>query len=333
MLCYAWDVAELLNKREIGSVDRDAPVDFLALELARLTNTLLRRGLERAYLAKTEVTQNIRGKISITESLKVMSSTVSKLTCEYDELSPASLANRIIRSTLHRLHNSQIQDKPVNDTVSSTLGRFPVIPELYKPESYIDKVIYHRNNHYYRAALGLCELILLNLIPDPKKPGGWRFLDFREDANKMWKIFESFVRSFFDREQNGYRVTRRSYGWRNAVGHPRTLAVLPELQTDIVLTSSQRIIIIDTKYYKNPLDERHGNFKLNREHLSQIITYVDNCSNPLNLQLEGILLYAAAGENFDYRFSIDGRRLRAVTLNLNQTWHQIKEDLLSIACS
>jgi hypothetical protein len=66
----------------------------------------------------------------------------------------------------------------------------------------------------------------------------------------------------------------------------------------IVLSSPERRIIIDTKFYASALSEHHGKWLLHSSNLYQLFAYLKN-SEALSSKfasVEGILLYSAVGE-------------------------------------
>ena len=102
------------------------------------------------------------------------------------------------------------------------------------------------------------------------------------------------------------------------------------MQTDIVLRSPERTIIVDTKFYKNPLDRRYDGERVHAGNLYQIFAYALNwpegpqASEP---EPEGCLLYAAVDGEFDYRFELMRRRIRVCSLDLGQDWKLIERGL------
>lgn len=58
---------------------------------------------------------------------------------------------------------------------------------------------------------------------------------------------------------------------------------------------------------------------------------MNNTSLSEDQSLEGILLYPTTDDNFDHQFKRrDGRKVSAKSIDLNQSFENIKNDLLSI---
>ena len=86
------------------------------------------------------------------------------------------------------------------------------------------------------------------------------------------------------------------------------------MRIDIVLKSPGRTVVVDTKFYRRPLDSHHGVERVKSGHLYQIFAYATNWAAASEVgapQPEGWLLYAAVEDDFDYRFTLAGRPIRA----------------------
>jgi 5-methylcytosine-specific restriction endonuclease McrBC regulatory subunit McrC len=62
----------------------------------------------------------------------------------------------------------------------------------------------------------------------------------------------------------------------DAQGSEASLARLPVMRTDVVLTSSDRCIILDTKYYLEALTGAFEERKVRSSHLYQVFAYLEN---------------------------------------------------------
>ena len=69
------------------------------------------------------------------------------------------------------------------------------------------------------------------------------------------------------------------------------------MHCDICLTQGRKLLIIDTKYYGQSMQENLGSPKLHTENLYQIYTYVKNAAETEGAQVNGLLLYAKTGES------------------------------------
>mgnify|MGYP001655351559 FL=1 len=107
------------------------------------------------------------------------------------------------------------------------------------------------------------------------------------------------------------------------------------MQTDIMLTYKEKVLIIDAKYYGHTTQTQFGVHTLHSNNLYQIFTYVKNKEHELGNkphEVSGMLLYAQTDEsilpNNEYRMS--GNRITVRTLDLNRSFKEIAADLNAI---
>ena len=95
--------------------------------------------------------------------------------------------------------------------------------------------------------MNVCELIF-DTVSLNEETGQYQFVDFVRDEKKMAALFEAFVLNFYKRELQDYHVSAPFIQWDAEALDESSLDYLPRMETDIVLQSNQRTIIIDTKY-------------------------------------------------------------------------------------
>jgi 5-methylcytosine-specific restriction enzyme subunit McrC len=151
----------------------------------------------------------------------------------------------------------------------------------------------------------------------------------------MRRLFERFIRNFFRREQSTFAVTRSSVLWEKTGGAVESLRLLPGMHTDTTLTSPSSVVVIETKFVPEALQEYMGKKSLRSAHLYQLFAYLQNVAARLEpgRTLSGILLYPTVDIVVDAQFELHGHRVRAYTVNLNQPWQSIRRDLLSLVLS
>ena len=162
-----------------------------------------------------------------------------------------------------------------------------------------------------------------------EEEGTAQFRDFREDEHQMGLVFQQFVKTFCERETD-YRVSAPRIDWFGAEGSETDLRHLSGMQTDVMLQSPERTIIVDTKFYRNPLDTRFDGERVHSANLYQIFAYVTNWAAAApshDPEPEGWLLYAAVDGDFDYRFELVKRRIRACSIDLSRPWREIETNL------
>jgi 5-methylcytosine-specific restriction enzyme subunit McrC len=106
------------------------------------------------------------------------------------------------------------------------------------------------------------------------------------------------------------------------------------MMTDISLRDSERKIVIDTKFYREALQENYGKLSLKSAHLYQLFTYVINLATlGGNDKIEGILLYPAVSRSLDLSYKMHGYDMRVHTIDLTEPWRKIHNNLVSLITS
>lgn len=330
LLCYAWDHADLASRAEVGGVRGDRAADLLGHVLAVRAAELMRRGLHREYTTHDEDLRSPRGKIDVAQQIKRMLSPSGRAACVVDELDHDVLPNRILRTGLMRL-STAVSDPSTARSLRNLGDRMPVSTIEPSP-AHFTRLRLHRLSAHYAFVLHVCELVFRSLMPD--RGGAWRFVDFTGNERVMGLLFEGFVRKFLTREQTHFRVGRDRIRWLLEPITEGSAAVLPEMQTDITLRAPGRRVIVETKFYGEPLRRgRHDDSsrRLREAHLYQLFAYLRHMETAGRAADAGVLLYATRGERFDHRYRFHDQELRACTLDLEQPWEGIAADLHALA--
>ena len=337
LLCYAWgrvqerDTARLATLGDLSTVQ-----DLLGKVLAGGVNHLFRRGIDRGYVERREDLASIRGKLAVSETAKRALRARARAACEFEELSVDILPNRILRSSLHGLLGRRVTlDRLVRADVRSAYRRLDSISRTRLKRNTFGQVQLGGNRRLYHFLLSVCRLLYESSLVD-ETTGSTAFRDFRRDEATMWALFEEFVTGFYQREQRVYRVNpggRRVQwadpGWKTDADRAR----IPAMDADVILESAERRIILDTKYYKDALARRRGTGtgKLHSANLYQLLAYLRNrqATRPDGPTHEGILLYPQVGdEPLRADIRLEGFRIQAWTVNLDQEWRMIHEEML-----
>lgn len=331
LLCYAWDQMRAGEIAETGAAGETELVNLFAQVLINGTRRVLRQGLDRDYVARSEDTSRLRGRIDFSTSVQRALLPRAKAHCHYDTLSRDVLHNRILKSTLGRLAEASTIDATLRTELLHLRRRFRGVKNVPLRRSLFRRVQLHGNNAFYRFLMNVCALVEQNLTPEEKGQGA-RFRDFRRDDATMWKLFERFVYHFYRHEQDTYAVSAPQIAWDVDEVASADLVRLPSMQTDVVLRSEQRTIILDTKYYANTLGAHHGRQAYHSDNLYQLFAYLKNAeaTGKGYQDAEGILLYPTVAIPLDDSVTIQGHRLRVCTVNLAQDWSNIHNDLIAL---
>lgn len=332
LYCYAWNRFEAGKQLAVGAEDSPDFPSLLARVLLAGTKAIVRRGLDRDYVPQVEELATVRGRIDLRQSIRIMARHSPRLNCEFDELTHDVLHNRIIKATLSRLSRYRSLDPMLAHQLRAARYLFADVQDTSLKGSDFEHLQLHRNNAYYEFLLRICRLAFDMSLPNPNG-SATLFQDALRTDREMAAVFEEFVRNFYRAEQTTFRIARRNIRW-DAIPMGNTgEGRLPGMQTDISLESLSRRIIIDTKFYRDVLQQRPGYTRSFRsENLYQLFSYLKNSAPSAESEppVEGMLIYPENGQELDGQFMIQGHRVRIATVDLCQPWQGIDSRLKSL---
>ncbi len=328
LLCYAWDALDEADEVAIDPIENDNIFELLAAVLFAGTTHLLKRGLDRSYLRHDDETCTIKGKLDLGQSLKKNLLYNGRAQCLFDELSHDNLQNQILKSTLYILAGSQSLNSKLRDVAAQLYRRLHGVDQVPLTEEVFDLVHLNRNNRFYGLLLHICKLIVCNQLPSEER-GKSTFRDFFRDERQMNVLFEEFLRNFYRREKPDCLVSRPQVHWQMTPATDEASKLLPKMHPDIVLDTEDRVTIMDAKYYREALGGRFDQEKLISPNLYQLFAYYENFDSG-EKKKEAMLVYPTVSRTIDVRYLRGGDSLRICTINLNQPWKGIKNDLLQL---
>jgi 5-methylcytosine-specific restriction enzyme subunit McrC len=336
VLCYAWDSIDAIKK--ITSIERipNTKLKTLANLFGQVLHegmtNILKRGIDKDYIQITDEIGGIKGRINFPLTIKFNSLIRSKVICEFDDYTSNVLMNKILKSTIKVLIGKKELDKEIRSKLIRDLKKIEYIDTVKLQKEIFSRISIHRKNIYYRFLMNVCEFVYYQDLPDPRV-GKSRFYKDLQDEERMRIVFEKFIRNFYKYEAASLQSASENYSWNEGYGTDEDF--LPIMHSDVTLTRpDQKVIIIEVKYStKGPLREgRFGKDTLDRNHLFQIFAYLKNAEKKGRgyTQSSGILLYAMTDKGYSLNYKIHGHDLFIRTLNLNQDWSLIKQDLLKL---
>ena len=329
MLAYAFQVLNEQGYKSIATEEFENTAELCAAILAKGIGTQVKRGLGREYIPKTEALSSLRGKIDISESIKTNTVLKRQMICSYDEFSVNSYMNRIIKSTVRVLLAADISRARKKELKKLMLFFEDVEPiNLYTVDWNLH---YNRNNQTYRMLISVCYLVFKGLL-QTESDGNTKLMDFL-DEQRMHRLYEKFILEYFRREHPELAANASRIPWQLDGGEGD---MLPVMQTDIMLSKNEKILIIDAKYYAHTTQQRFDKSTLHSGNLYQIFTYVKNKEAELAgrpHEVAGMLLYAGTDEEVypEQRYRMSGNWIEVRTLNLDGEFSEIRRQLDGIA--
>jgi 5-methylcytosine-specific restriction enzyme subunit McrC len=325
MLAYAFQVLNEEGYKEVATEQFNNVAELCAAILAKGVSLQLKRGLGREYISETETLSGIRGKINITESIKTQTMLRKQMVCTYDEFSVNTYMNRIIKTTMLKLLHTDI-DKTRKKKMRKLLVFFDEV-DVLDVHSINWNQQYYKNNQTYRMLISICYLVLKGLL-QTTTDGSTKLMQF-VDEQRMCHLYEKFILEYYRKEHPQITANASQIPWQldDDFGD-----MLPVMQTDIMLSYHEKVLIIDAKYYQNSTQTQYDKHTLHSGNLYQIFTYVKNKEAELKTkphEVSGMLLYAKTDEKImpNQRYKMSGNKISVRTLDLNMEFDGIKKQL------
>jgi len=329
MLSYAYQVLKEQDIKEVGVESFDNVQKLCAEILIRSFSVQIKRGLGGDYIPYTETLSSVKGKISVSDSIKTQSIIRRQLVCTYDEFSTNTKLNQIIKTTLLLLLRSDI-----------TAGQKKEIRKLLVYLDDVDQIDvhtidwnlnYNRNNQSYHLIISICYLVIKGLL-QTQSDGSVKLMHFL-DEQRMCRLYEKFIREYYKKEFKQIKVSASQIPWAEDNDFRD---MLPVMQSDVMLEHKDKVLIIDAKYYAHTLQTQYDAQTIHSNNLYQIFTYVKNKTADSKLPPEnvsGMLLYARTDEMIqpNQEYHLSGNTIVVKTLDLNQDFKEIKDSLDRIA--
>lgn len=328
MLSYAFQVLNEQGYKKIATENFHNVADLCAAILIKGISSQIKRGLGQEYIPKTETLSALKGKINVSESIKMMTMFRNQMVCAYDEFSVNSKMNQIIKTTVKLLLHGNISKERKKELKKQMLF-FSEVDEI--DLIHVDwNLRYNRNNQTYRMLISVCYLVVKGLL-QTKSDGTVRLMDFLNEK-RMYRLYEKFILEYYRKEHPEVKANASYISWQ-LDNDMRDM--LPVMKTDIMLSRGDRILIIDAKYYSHMMQTQFDRYSIHSGNLYQIFTYVKNKEAELADQphtVAGMLLYAKTDEAVipDYTYQMSGNQISVRTLDLNCEFEKIAEQLDAI---
>ena len=330
MLSYAFTTLNQGGYESVEKEEFDNLHNLFAAILAKGIGRQLKQGLYREYINCKEDTAVVRGKINMPGTIQNRLARKQVLTCEYDELSENNILNQILKTTVMiLLRHAKVDAKHKNDLKKEMLF-FSNIDTVDPASVRWSSIRFQRNNNTYRMLISLCQLMLEGMLLTTDD-GEYKLATFI-DEQRMSRLYEKFILEYYAKECPQIKATASQIPWAldDGIG-----TMLPTMQSDIMLSQGNKVLIIDAKYYTHTTQTQYDVHTLHSNNLYQIFTYVKNRDAEFGEEqhtVSGMLLYARTDEAIqpDNVYQMSGNRISVKTLDLNRRFPEIAAQLNEI---
>ena len=329
MLSYAFQTLQAENYKDLAAENFHNTAELCAAILDKGIGIQLKHGLRRDYVSKSESLSTLQGKLNISESIKTQTMLKKQMICTYDEFSTNIQFNQIIKSTVLLLLKANITNSRKN-SLRKLLLFFSDVNEI--DLHFVNwNQQYNRSNQNYQMLIGMCYLVYKGLLTTQNN-GTTKLMDFF-DGQRMCRLYEKFLLEYYRKEHPELTANASQIAWQLDDTENQ---MLPRMQTDIMLSKNNNILIIDAKYYSHMTQQQYGIHTLHSNNLYQIFTYVKNKEFELrNYEhtVSGMLLYAQTDEDIipNNTYHMSGNQISVLALDLNQDFSKISRTLDDIA--
>ena len=329
MLSYAFQALQAQNYKDLATENFHNTAELCAAILDKGISIQLKRGLGRDYVPKSESLSTLQGKLNISESIKTQTMLKKQMICTYDEFSTNIQFNQIIKSTVLLLLKANITNSR-KKSLRKLLLFFSDVNEI--DLHFVNwNQQYNRSNQNYQMLIGMCYLVYKGLLTTQNN-GTTKLMDFF-DGQRMCRLYEKFLLEYYRKEHPELTANASQIAWQLDDTENQ---MLPRMQTDIMLSKNNNILIIDAKYYSHMTQQQYGIHTLHSNNLYQIFTYVKNKEFELrNYEhtVSGMLLYAQTDEDIipNNTYHMSGNQISVLALDLNQDFSKISRTLDDIA--
>lgn len=329
MLSYAFQTLQAENYKDLATENFHNTAELCAAILDKGIGIQLKHGLRRDYVSKSESLSTLQGKLNISESIKTQTMLKKQMICTYDEFSTNIQFNQIIKSTVLLLLKANITNSR-KKSLRKLLLFFSDVNEIDLHFVNWDQQ-YNRSNQNYQMLIGMCYLVYKGLLTTQNN-GTTKLMDFF-DGQRMCRLYEKFLLEYYRKEHPKLTANASQIAWQLDDTENQ---MLPRMQTDIMLSKNNNILIIDAKYYSHMTQQQYGIHTLHSNNLYQIFTYVKNKEFELrNYEhtVSGMLLYAQTDEDIipNNTYHMSGNQISVLALDLNQDFSKISRTLDDIA--
>ena len=330
MLSYAFTTLNQGGYENVAAEEFDNLHNLFSAILAKGIGRQLKQGLYREYLNRKEDVAVVRGKIDMPGTIQNRLARKRVLTCEYDELSENNLLNQILKTTVMILLRHAKVDTEYKTNLKRQMLFFSNVDIIDPASIHWDSIRFQRNNNTYRMLVSLCQLVLEGMLLTTDD-GEYRLATFI-DEQRMSRLYEKFILEFYAKECPQVKATASQIPWAldDGIG-----TMLPIMQSDIMLSQGNKVLIIDAKYYTHTTQVQYDVHTLYSNNLYQIFTYVKNKDTEFGEKphtVSGMLLYARTDETIqpDNVYQMSGNKISVKTLDLNLDFSTIAAQLNAI---
>ncbi|MFC1611316.1 McrC family protein [Myxococcota bacterium] len=325
-LLYMLELAGAIRPKDRSLAQLNTePVSLLDAFVIVFADSLLdalRDGMDRNYVTLEENLKVVRGRLLVHEQIRRNAVQKQNLYVRYDEFSPDTGLNRILKAACRSLARSATSFSALR-RLRELLVRFDEVTDFIPTPADLELELTRHNNRF-QPHLDFARLVLSGQSPAPMA-GGERSFSL---LFKMHVVFEAFVAKFLRRyasilgldgtriipQAQGRALARDNAGERHFYLRPDILVLGPAKNTRLVLDTKWKVVDPST-----PVDD------VSREDAYQLFAYSERFNSPLS-----VLLYPRTGPASPMTLTFE-QTSRALRLAFIDVGRDLRKDAEAVA--
>ena len=334
MMAYAFRTMQRGETTKLAAESFNHLHELLAAILIEGTGRQVKRGLHHHYVTQSADLTTVRGRINIEKTTRLHATARRTVQCEYDEYLPDSNLNQALKAVLRLLSHSPHVSIHRRRTLERIIRNFGRVTDIQPHQIDWKRFSFNRASVGYRPLLGVCELVVKGMVHSPRR-GEVHLTQWIADEH-MSSLYERFLKRYFQVHHPELRPAAPEIPWDLQHDSHTQTDQLPHMWSDLVLTSPNKTLIVDAKYYTSNMQQgRWGKSTVISGHLYQLLSYVKNADTESDGTVSGLLLYAKTQQDAQpfLDITVQKNRLAARTLDLDSPWEDIVAQLERIPAS
>lgn len=337
LMAYAAEHSFLREKVRSAFIDNsDELPDLVADLLCTAVEDRLKKSLTSGYVQRSNDLNRLRGRINFVRTYAHQLLKRGKIACNFEELSNDTPRNRFVRqalANLARIVEKRILLKRIHSLLMclKDLGVNDVSVSL--TDLSVDRL--GRHDSLDLEMIELAKMAWSFNIP-AEDEGSTPHLSASRTETWVRKLFEKAIAGFYKHslKNEGISVKTGSiFHWPVEKKSEGISEVLPRMKADIILESSLKRLVIDTKFNQIYTSNWMREKSLRSGYLYQIYTYLrtqEHPSDQKSLSSSGLLLHPSVGETVYEQIFMQGHQLSFATIDLTNTAEDIQQALRDI---
>ncbi len=200
-------------------------------------NLIVKKGIKSSYIKREENQNYLKGKLKLNRHLQKNFIHKERFFIEFEEYLPNIIYNQILKTTIKRLYKISKSFKN-QQALRELLYIFDGVDKVKNIKSSFDKLVLNRTLKYYKNALNLSKIFLLNqsLVPYSGKNIAFALLF---DINRL---FEDFIAYYL---KKNYKLNLKTQDKTHYLAYQNSSGKF-RLIPDIIIDNGK--IILDTKW-------------------------------------------------------------------------------------